>query len=263
VIGRPGLQGSLLIQSWVQAGRLLIRWRRDRAVLMGSLVFPICLLLAYDVVLGQRVLRVTGVESVYGLVPVCALLSALFGSLGSAVGIAVERETGMLSRLWVLPVHRASALTGRLTAEAARALVGTVLITVVGMTMGLRFAHGWLGALVYILIPSMLVIGFTAVAMALAIRTNGRVVMTWLASVTVSLAFVNPGTTPIAQFPDWLRPLVRVQPMSPPIQAMWALAHDGPIVWPLVMTFLWTIALLAVFMPIAVRGYRLAAESNA
>jgi ABC-2 type transport system permease protein len=263
VIGHAVAPGSLAIQSWVQAGRLLIRWRRDRAVLMGSLVFPICLLLAYQVVLGQQVHKVTGVESVYGLVPVCSLLSALFGSLGSAVGIAVERETGMLSRLWVLPVHRASALTGRLTAEAARALVGTVLITVVGVIMGLRFSHGWLAALVYILIPSILVIGFTAVAMALAIRSNGRTVMTWLATVTVSLAFVNPGTTPIGQFPEWLRPLVRMQPMSPPIQAMWALAHDGPIVWPLAMTFLWAIVLLAVFMPIAVHGYRRAAESAA
>jgi ABC-2 type transport system permease protein len=257
------MQGSLLTQSLVQAGRLLIRWRRDRAVLMGSLVFPICLLLAYEVVLDQQVHRVTGVESVYGLVPVCALLSALFGSLGSGVGIAVERETGLLSRLWVLPVHRASALTGRLTAEAARALVGTVLITAVGVTLGLRFSHGLLAAAVYILIPSVLVIGFTAVAMALAIRTNGRHIMTWLATVTVSLAFVNPGTTPINLFPDWLRPLVRLQPMSPPIQAMWALAHDGPIVWPMAMTLMWTIGLLAVFMPIAVRGYRAAAETYA
>ncbi|WP_245830407.1 ABC transporter permease [Mycobacterium numidiamassiliense] len=262
VARQPKTTGSLLTQSWVQAGRLLIRWRRDRAVLMGSLVFPICLLLAYEVVLDQQVHKVTGVDSIYGLVPVCAVLSALFGSLGSAVGIAVERETGILSRLWVLPIHRASALTGRLMAEAVRALIGTVLITVLGVAMGLRFAHGWLAALLYILIPSMLVVGFTAVAMALAIRMNGRIVMTWLASVTVSLAFINPGTTPIGMFPDWLRPLVRVQPMSPPIQTMWALAHDGPIVWPLAMTILWAIVLLAVFMPIAVHGYRIAAESS-
>ncbi len=99
--------------------------------------------------------------------------------------------------------------------------------------------------------------------MALAIRTNGRTVMTWLVAVTVSLAFLNPGTTPIGLFPDWLRPFVRMQPMSPPIEAMWALAHGGPLLWPLAMTLLWTIVLLAVFIPIAVRGYRRAAESSA
>jgi ABC-2 type transport system permease protein len=55
---------------------------------------------------------------------------------------------------------------------------------------------------------------------------------------------------------------VRVQPMSPPIEVMRALAHNGPLVWPLALTLLWAIALLAVFIPLAVRGYRLAAESG-
>lgn len=260
---QPGMEGSLLTQSWVQAGLLLTRWRRDRAVLMGSLLFPVCLLLVYEVVLGAQVRKVTGVDSLNGLVPICAVLSALFGSMGSAVGITTDRESGLLSRMWVLPVHRTSALTGRLTAEAARALIGTILITLIGVIMGLRFTHGWPAALLYISIPSIVVVGFTALVMALAIRANSRTVMTWLVGTTVSLAFLNPGTTPIGLFPDWLRPFVRAQPMSPPIEAMWAISHDGPLVRPLAMTLIWAVGLLAVFTPIAVRGYRRAAESGA
>ncbi len=259
----PGVQGSLLTQSWVQAGRLLTRWRRDRALLIGSLIFPVSLLLVYEWMLDERVRQITGVDSVYGLVPMCAVLSALFGALGSAVSIPMERDWGLLSRMWVLPVHRASALAGRLTAEAVRALIGTVLITALGVTMGLRFSHGWPTALVYILIPPIVVVGFTAPVTALALRTNGHTGMTWLTAGTVPLAFVNSGATPIGLFPDWLRPLVRVQPMSPPIEVMRALAHDGPLVWPLAMTLIWAIVLLAVFIPLAVRGYRLAAESSA
>ncbi|OBG95576.1 hypothetical protein A9X05_07040 [Mycobacterium sp. E3298] len=247
----------------MQAGRLLTRWRRDRAVLAGSLLLPICLLLTYRVVLGERVHQVTGVESIYGLVPVCAVLSALFGAFSTSIGIQLERESGLLSRMWVLPVHRVSMLTGRLTAEVARALIGTALITVLGMALGLRFTHGWATALLYVLIPLIVVIGFTALVMALAIRANGRTVMTWLAAGTVSLAFFNPGTTPIGLFPEWLRPLVRLQPMSPPIEAMWGLSHDGPLLRPLAMTLLWMVVLLGVFVPMALRGYRFAAESNA
>ncbi len=230
---------------------------------MGSLLLPIFLLVVYEVVLGAQVRRVTGIDSVYGLVPLCTILSAVFGALGSAVGIQMERDWRLLSRMWVMPVHRASALIGRLAAEAVRALAGTVLITAIGVGLGLRFTHGWPTAVVYILIPSIAVIGYTTVVMAVAIRSNGRTIMTWLVAATVSLAFLNPGTTPINQFPDWLRPLVRLQPMSPPIEAMWALAHGGPLVWPMTMTLLWTTVLLAVFIPIAVRGYREAAESGA
>ncbi|GAA4535442.1 ABC transporter permease [Mycobacterium paraffinicum] len=260
---RLGTQASLLTQSWVQAGRLLTEWRRERAVLVGSLIFPVCLLLVYEAVLEDRVQKVTGVESVYGLVPVCAVLSGLFGALSTSVSIGMERDCGLLSRMWVMPVHRASAITGRLTAEAARALIGTVLITVLGVVLGLRFDHGWPTAVPYILIPPIVVVGFTALVMAVAIRTNGAAVMTWLAAGTVALAFLNPGTTPIMLYPDWLRPFVRLQPMSPPIEAMWGLAHGGPIAWPLMMTLAWGAVLLAAFIPIAVRGYRLAAESHA
>jgi ABC-2 type transport system permease protein len=259
---QPEMHGSLLTQSGLQAGRLLTRWRRDRAVLMGSLILPVGLLLLYEAVLSERVREVTGVDSLHGLVPICAVLSALFGAMANAIGITMDRQSGVLSRMWVLPIHRASALTGWLTAEATRALIGTVLITALGVAMGLRFTHGWATALVYILIPSVVVIGFNALVMALVIRTNGRSMTTWLAGGTVVLAFLNPATTPIGQYPDWLRPFVRMQPISSPVEAMRALTHDGPLVWPLAMTLIWAIVLLVVFVPLAVRGYRLAAESG-
>ncbi|MGD1174044.1 ABC transporter permease [Mycobacterium seoulense] len=260
---RHRLQGSLLTESWVQASRLLTEWRRERAVLVGSLVVPVCLLLVYVVVLDERVHKLTGVQSVYALVPVCAMLSGVFGALSTSLGIAMERDSGLLGRMWVMPVHRASALTGRLTAEAVRALGGTVLITALGVTMGLRFAHGWATVLVYVLIPSITVVGFTTMVMAIAIRTNGVSLMTWLAAGTVALAFLNPGTTPIMLYPGWIRPFVRMQPMSPPIEAMWGLAHGGPLLWPLALTLFWAFVLFAVFISIAVRGYRSAAESSA
>ncbi|ORX02184.1 hypothetical protein AWC29_20215 [Mycobacterium triplex] len=256
------MQGSLLTQSWVQAAQLLTRWRRDQGVLMGSLMLPIFLLVVYEVVLGAQVRRVTGVDSVYGLVPLCTILSAVFGALGGAVGIQMERDWHLLSRMWVMPIHRASALIGRLTAEAVRASVGTVLITAIGVGLGLRFAHGWATALLFILIPSVAALGYTAVVLAVAIRSNGRTIMTWLVAATVSLAFLNPGTTPINQFPEWLRPLVHLQPMSAPIEAMGALARGGPLLWPMTLTLLWTGTLLVVFVPMAVRGYRHAAESG-
>jgi ABC-2 type transport system permease protein len=54
-----------------------------------------------------------------------------------------------------------------------------------------------------------------------------------------------------------------MQPISPPIEAMRALTYTGPIVWPLAMTVAWTIVLLAIFVPLALRGYRVCAESTA
>lgn len=256
-------RSSLAVESWVQAGRLLLRWRRDQAVLMGSLLLPVFLLLIYQIVLGDQVHKVTGGKSIYGLVPMCAVISALFGSLGNSTGITMDRESRLLSRMWILPIHRASAITGWVTAEVFRAFIGTMLITALGLAMGLRFTQGWAAALLFVLIPSIVVVGFTALVMALAVRNNGRTAMTWLLGVTFSLAFVNPGATPIGLFPSWVRPLIRIQPISPPIETMRSLAHGGPLAWPLMLTLLWTVGLLVVCLPLAVRGYRFAAEASA
>ncbi|OBJ87881.1 hypothetical protein A9W96_24250 [Mycobacterium sp. 1245852.3] len=230
---------------------------------MGSLLLPVFLLFIYKIVLGEQVQKVTGVDSVYGIVPMCAVISGLFGSLGNSVGITMDRESRLLSRMWVLPIHRASAITGWIIAEVVRTFIGTVLITALGLAMGLRFLQGWPAAVLFLFVPSIVVTGFTALVMAMAIRKNGRTAMTWLLSATFALTFVNPGATPIKLFPDWAQPLIRMQPISPPIETMRSLAHGGPIVWPLTITLAWAVILLAVFMPVALRGYRLAAEASA
>jgi ABC-2 type transport system permease protein len=50
--------------------------------------------------------------------------------------------------------------------------------------------------------------------------------------------------------------------MSPAIEAMRGLAEGGPTLWPLLQSVAWVAGLLAVFGPIAVRGYRKAAEAG-
>jgi ABC-2 type transport system permease protein len=160
-------------------------------------------------------------------------------------------------------VNRASALTGRLLAEAARALAGAVAITAVGVALGLRFHQGWLAATAFVFIPVLMVIGFAAVIVAVGVRANGKNIITGLSMVAFLMLFFNTGMVPLDVFPGWLQPVVRAQPMSPAIETMRALADSGPTLWPLLQSVAWVLGLIAVFGPLAVRGYRVAAESGA
>jgi ABC-2 type transport system permease protein len=232
-------------------------------VLVQSLVFPTFLLVVYELMIGESLRNLTGDESLYGLVPMCAVAGALFGSIGTGIAIPDERATGLLSRLWMLPVHRASALTGRLAAEAARALVGSVVITAVGLALGLRFTQGWPAAVLFVLVPVVMVIGFATAVIAVAVQSNGKNIVTGLSTVCFLLLFFNSGMVPVDVFPDWLQPVVRAQPMSPAIETMRALAEGGPVRWPALHSTAWVVGLIAVFGPVAVRGYRIAAESPA
>ncbi len=249
-------------QSASEAGRLLRRWRREPVVAVQALVFPTLLLILYKLLIGKTVLAVTGHDSLYGLVPMCAVAGAIFGTLGVGMALPEERESGLLARLWLQPVHRASALAGRLVADAARTTTSTVVLTIVGIAMGLRFSHGWIAMLAFVLVPVAISAGMATVVIAIAVRADGKAMVTWLGAACVVLLFLNTGVAPAEKFPGWLQPVVRFQPMSPTIEAMRALAGAGPVLWPLWQAVLWAAALVAVFTPVAVRGYRAAAEAG-
>lgn len=250
-------------QTRLQAGRLLRRWTREPVVLVQALIFPTFLLVVYKLVIGESVINLTGSNSLYGLVPMCAIVGAMFGAIGAGASLPDERSSGLMSRLWALPVHRASALSGRLLAEAGRALVGAIAITAVGIAMGLRLNQGWLAAIGFVLIPVLMVIGFATVIIAVGVQAGGKNIITGLSAVCFLLLFFNSGMVPIDVFPGWLQPVVAAQPMSPAIEAMRGLSEGGPTLWPVLQSAAWVIGLMAVFGPIAVRGYRIAAESGA
>ena len=255
-------RGSPVAESVLQAGRLLTRWTREPVVPIQALLFPAFLLITYKLLLGESIANLTGTDSLYGLVPMCAVVGAIFGSLGAGLAIPGERESGLLSRLWVLPVYRSSALAGRLLAEAVRTLVAAAIITGLGVALGLRFETGWLAAIPFVLLPVLLAAGISTVVIAIAVRVDGRNLVTWLGAGCIVLLFFNTGAAPVEIFPSWLQPAVRLQPMSPTIEAMRAFAEGTPALWPLLQSLTWIVCLIAVFGPMAVRGYRVAAESG-
>ena len=129
-------RSSFVGESLVFASQHFTHWRRNPVVPTQAVLFPTFLLITYYLLVGKSVMRITGTDSLYGLVPTCAIAGAFSGALAVGFSLPYERDSGLLSNLWVLPVSRASALTGRLLAEAGRTLVGTVLITLVGVGLG-------------------------------------------------------------------------------------------------------------------------------
>jgi ABC-2 type transport system permease protein len=76
------------------------------------------------------------------------------------------------------------------------------------------------------------------------------------------LVFGSAGVAPLELFPSWLRPVIQYQPMSPAVESMRAFAEGGSALWPLILTLGWVLVFAALFGPLAVRNYRLAAETG-
>ncbi|WP_197283643.1 ABC transporter permease [Mycobacterium sp. Marseille-P9652] len=255
------LRSSLSGETLVFAGQLLTRWQRQPAMLIEGLVYPTFLLITFKLLLGKSILRITGTESLYGLVPMCAVVGAMLGAIAAGRHMTWERDGGLIGRFWVSPVHRASALTGRLLAEVVRTLMSSVLITAVGIGLGLRFKNGWLAAIPFMLVPVLVIVVFSMAVIAVAVRAKTGAVLSWLGIPATGLVFASSGFVPPQALPSPVRLNIQLQPMWGPIEAMRALAQGGPVLWPLLLSAMWAVGLAAALGPLAVRGYRAAAEN--
>ncbi|MEV0356871.1 ABC transporter permease [Nocardia sp. NPDC050697] len=252
---------TLIDQSLVETGRLLRRWSRQQEVLTTTLLLPILLLLMFELVLGRSLTPPGGAEPIYGFVPMIAVAGAMYGATGTGLSLYGERQSGLLRRFWVLPISRSAGLIGRLLAECARALAATVVVVLVGVLLGLRFHEGALGALGALLVPVLVIAGFTPMVIVVGVSAIGDKVVQIFAAVLLLAMFFNSGFVPVENYPGWLQPIVRGQPISCAVEAMRGLLLGGPVAAPLAQTVAWSVGLTAVFGFLAVRGYRAAARS--
>ncbi|MBF6179532.1 ABC transporter permease [Nocardia otitidiscaviarum] len=248
-------------QSLIQCKRMLMGWARNPAVTVQVLLYPALTLLMFDVVLGGSIKQATGMPAIYGQVPMVMLVAAMTGAVVSALGFKVEKVTGLLSRFWTMPIHRAAGLTGRLLAEVVRVLVTTLFVLVVGVALGFRFWNGPLATIAMIAIPVLFAVGFAVLVTSLATISEGVVLVQMVGIVSNLLMFFNTGFVPIGAYPTWLQPIVENQPMSCAIDAMRGLAWDGPVAVPLLKTLAWTVGMVVLFVYPAIRGYQRAAET--
>ena len=70
------------------------------------------------------------------------------------------------------------------------------------------------------------------------------------------LTFGTNVLVPTDTLPGWLQAWVKVNPVADAMQAARGLMVGGPVLDAVVKTVLWSLGILAVFAPLAVRAYR-------
>ncbi|MFF2552721.1 ABC transporter permease [Nocardia sp. NPDC058058] len=253
--------GSLPSQLLIETGRLLRRWSRQQEVMTSTLVLPVLLLLMFDLVLDRSLGLSSDADPIYGFVPMIAIAGAMYGAMGTGLSLYGERQSGLLRRFWVLPIHRSAGMLGRLLAECVRAAAVALVVVLIGMALGLRFQQGWPGFLGALAVPVLVIAGFTPVVILVGVSRIGDKVVQLAAIIVLIGMFFNSGFVPLDNYPELIQPIVRAQPMSCAIEAMRGFILGGPVATPMLQTAAWSLGLAAVFGVLAVRGYRAAAES--
>ena len=241
------------------AGRNLRTITRLPQLLVFSTIQPVIFVLLFRYAFGGAI-RTPGVPYVDYLMPGIFAQTVTFGALGTGVGLADDLQKGLIERFRSLPMARSAVLGGRIVSDLVRNMFVVALMCAVGYLVGFRVHTNplaFLGGLaVLLLFACSLSVIFALIG--LSVR-NAESAQAAGFPMLAPLVFASSAFVPVATMPGWLQVFARHQPLSVTVDAVRSLAIGGPTTSFVVQSLAWSVGIIAVFGPLAVRRYRKAA----
>lgn len=236
--------------------RNLLRIVRLPQLLVFATIQPLLFVLMFRYVFGGAV-NVPGVDYVNFLMPGIFAQVVAFGAVGTAIGLAEDRNQGLIERLRSLPMARSAVLTGRTLSDLVRNVGVVALMLAVGFAVGFRVQTN-VGKLLLAL-GLLLLFGFALswIFALIGLSVNGaETAQAASFPMMMVLVFASSAFVPTDTMPGWLQVWTDHQPVSVTVDAVRALVLGGPWVGDALACLAWTAAILAVFVPLSVRRYR-------
>lgn len=237
-------------------GRSARRFVRSPETIVSTIAFPLLLLLTMLAVFSTAVESFEGGDYAQRLVPTLVVSGIMFGSMGTAVGLFVDLESGFMERIRSMPVPAAAPLVGLVVAEVVRAVAAVAVLVGVGSAFGFRF-HDAPGAVGFVAIAALCAVSITWIGLALATVAGSQETLgPPLNALFLVLLFFSQGLVPLEAYPGWAQPIVELNPATAYVMALDGLARGGELLGPILASLAWSVALVAVFGFIAVRRLR-------
>jgi ABC transporter DrrB family efflux protein len=252
--------------------RNLLRNIRLPQLLLFATVQPVMFLLLFNYVfggaIGAAIPAAAAGKYINWLVPGLLIQVAAFGSGQTALGLTEDLSKGVIDRFRSLPMARSAVLAGRTISDAVRNGFVITLMLAVGMLVGFR----WQTSLPE-MIAGMLVASIFAYALSWVMATIGLIVKNPEATQSAvflpvfPLVFASSVFVPTSTMPSWLAAFADNQPITVTVDALRGLMLGGDAVraghtvgGQVLLSLAWSLGILAVFAPLAVRRYRRTVE---
>jgi ABC-2 type transport system permease protein/oleandomycin transport system permease protein len=238
------------------ARRELITAARKPALVVLTLIQPVILILSFRYVLGGSIEIADGSYVNY-LVPGILLLTAIFGSIVTGIGISEDLSKGIVDRLRSLPMARSAVLVGRTVSDLVRNAITVILMLGVGFLVGFSPTQSVprIVAAIALVLAFAYVFSWIAATVGLVVRdpeTAQGAGFIWV----VPLVFVSSAFVPTDSMPGAVRAFADVNPVSVCADAVRALMLGGSSMGYVLATLAWLVGLMAAFVPFAVPRYR-------
>jgi ABC transporter DrrB family efflux protein len=237
-------------------GRNLRGMMRVPQVLVFSTIQPVVFVLMFRYVFGGAI-QVPGVPYVDFLMPGIFVQTITFGAVNTGVGLAEDLHKGMIERFRSLPMARSAVLGGRTLADLTRNLFVVLLMVAVGVLVGFRVhtnAVAFVAGIALLLLFAFSLSWIFAFVGLTAPSAEAAQAMSF--PLLAPLVFASSAFVPVESMPGWLQAFAKHQPVSITVNAVRALSIGGPTATLVLQSLAWSIGIVAVFAPLAVRRYR-------
>jgi ABC transporter DrrB family efflux protein len=264
---RWGLTDTLIV-----ARRSYSQLRAQPGELVGFLAFPIIMIVLFAYVFGSAITLPGGGNYKEFLMPGIFMQAMALTAVNASTRINTDMSKGIIERLRSLPIARSAVLNGQNLADMSLRAVGLACMVVCSMVLAGWRAHNGVGqtaagfGLVLLFGFSMIWIG-TFIGLSVSNPTVAdQATFAWVFPMT----FLANTFVPTQGLPGWLRPLADWNPMSATVASMRHLfgnpsapaTHTAwPLTHPIITSSCWSVGLLVIFVPLAVRRYRKAAAN--
>jgi oleandomycin transport system permease protein len=238
------------------AKRNLIGVMRNPEALLDVTIQPIIFILLFTYVFGGALAGGSQHDYLQFLLPGILAQTIAFGGVAIGVNLNSDIEKGVFDRFRSLPIARAAPLVGAVLGDVVRYVLLCVITVGFGYVLGFRAETDAL----QVLAACLLAIGFAlclcwiSVYIGMIARTPGAVQGILFLAI-FPLTFGASTFVPVDTLPNWLQTFTDVNPLTHLVDSLRALLTGGPLASDLLWTLGWMGAILAVFVPLALRAY--------
>ncbi|MEV4355944.1 ABC transporter permease [Nonomuraea sp. NPDC049625] len=247
------------------AGRTYSRLKAQPGEIAGFLVFPVIMTVLFGYVFGSAITLPNGGDYRDYLMPGIFMQVMAMTATSAATTVAEDMARGITDRFRAQPIARSAVLVGRSVAALSLHLLSLSAMVLTGVLLAGWRAHGSLGATAGAF-GLLALFGFAMIWMGtyigLWVKSGGQAdaaTFGWLMPMT----FLANTFVPTEGLPAWLKPVTDWNPMSAVAAATRGLfgnptsvSSAWPLQHPVAASLIWSLAILAVFLPLSVHRYR-------
>ena len=199
------------------------------------------------------------------LMPGIFVQTLAFASVTTAIAVADDMTKGLIDRFRSLPMARSAVLSGRTFADIVYNIGLLIVLMLTGLVIGWRVNDGFVDFIYGVLLLLFFTYAMAWIGVFLGLSVPTVEVAQQLGFLVIfPITFLSNAFVPIETLPAALQPIAEWNPISALTGATRELfgnpnpfATDSfPGQHPIFMSIVWTIALLVIFMPLAIRKYR-------